>query len=463
MYSELRMIFVDREEEIRELKKLIQNKIYILIYGLRGIGKSTLLNKLSKEISPKMQVLRIDGYKIASLQDISEILGAEIMNSKSAINKLLSMDDMVIIIDEFTSFFEMLSRDEELKTLENVAKLFRYHLQERRRRGGNSVILCGSNIGVIKRITMNYFAPLFREFKIIRLGNMPIYAMVELAKLWGINNEDALEVAQLSGGNPLYAIKIIEEVLSGRKPMEAIEHLLSLGGDLDIYFSVLFESLDIDERRVLYFLSRGFRRFREIKAKLFRDPTPAIKKLELNGIIYRIQKGKKFVEYEITDKLLKAWLQHQELPSLGRSDIKTIVISSLGFEALVRELFRAINKEIEIEDVKQETLRLEPYISVHNIKRGEIEIDLIAITRNQEAIIAEIHFGEPAEKRKVLQAIRNTEIAREMGYNVKETLLISYFGFKEEAVKEARKTNIKLLKEEQLRQIERKLGITIGF
>lgn len=459
----LKMLFVDREEELRTLKSLVRNKIFVLIYGLRGIGKSALLDKLSEELRSEFDILKIDGYRVSSLQDISEILGLEVTSSKSAIKNLLSLDHKVIIIDEFSALFEMFSRDEELGTLEEVAKLFRHYLQERRNRGGNSVILCGSNIGVIKKLAMRYFAPLFREFKIMRLGNMPLSGIVKLAKLRGLGDKDALEIAQLSGGNPLYAIKIIEEVLAGKKPREALEHLLSPSGDLDIYFSVLFESLDIDERRILYLISRGFRRFKQIKSKMFRDPAPFLKKLELNGIIYRIRKGKKFVEYEIADRLFRAWLQHQELPSLGKNDIKTIIISSLGFEALVRELFRAINREIEIEDVNQKAIRLEPYVSVYNIRRGGVEIDLLAVTKNQEAIVAEIHFGEPAKKKKVLQAIRNSEIVKEMGYKVIDTLLISYFGFEKETLEEANKAGVKLLKEEQLRQIEKKLGISIGF
>ncbi len=457
------MIFVDRREELEALKKLVENKIHVLIYGLRGIGKSALLRKLKDELSPRYDVLIIDGYRISSLRDISDIIGMDIVDSKSAISKLLSLDEKVIIIDEFSAFFEVLSRDEELRSGENVARLFRHYLQERRERSGNSIILCGSNIGVVRRIAMRYFAPLFREFKIIRVGNMPLSSILELAQSYGIEREYALETAQLSGGNPLYAIKIIEEVLTGKTPQEALERLLSPSGDLDIYFSVLFESLDVDERRILYLISRGFRRYKEIKAKSFKDPAAALRKLELNGLIYRVRKGKKFVEYEITDRLFKAWLQHQEVPSLGKKDIKTIIITSLGFEALVRELFRAINREITIRDAINRELKLEPFISVYNLKRGAIEIDLVAFTRNQEAIVAEVHFGEPAGRKKVLQAIRSAKTIEEMGYRTKETLLISYFGFNKEAVKEAEKTEVKLLKEEQLREIERKLGISIGF
>jgi len=460
--------FVDREEEISLILNGVKMKSNMLVYGLRGIGKTTLLEKI-KEIltSERRKVLYINSYEILSLEDIFAIVGEKpTIDARYAVEILLERDDNVIIIDEFTSLIQMLSRCRPFEKVDDVARYFRSQIQARVKRSGESVILSSSALGFIKRIAMKYFAPLFREFKLLFIGPMSLEAIYEFALKHDLDEESALSVAEISAGNPFYAKKIIEQVKMLRvSPEEALFKLIEPKGDLDIYFSALMENLQAEERYILHLVARGMNRFYEIENKLYKDPSPYLRRLEENGILIKIKKSKKFSEYIISDKAFQIWLLNQEIPSLGKTSREAIYISSLGFEALARELLRAITKEIRIQDLLNQEVVLPPFKAVFNVKGSDYEIDAVGI-RNDEAYIFEMHFWGKARISKVNQLIKNAEkFSKEYERKIKEKILISYFGYelKEREIREIKRKEIKLLTAKELREIQKRTKIHLGF
>ena len=461
-------LFVDREEEISKILNYVKIKTNILIYGLRGIGKTTLLEAVKKILEREnREVIFIDGYTVLSPEDISSMLGEfRGLDARNAIDILLEKDEKIIIIDEFTALLKTLSKYDPFSNIDEVIKYLRSRIQSRRKRGGNSILLSSSAPGFVKRITMKYYSPLFREFKIMHIGPMNFKAIAELATKKGISEEEAREVAYYASGNPFYALKIIEHTTAHKTtPREAVFKLIETGEDLDIYYTALLENLSVEERYILHLIARGISRFYEIENKLYKDPYPYLKRLEDNGIITKIKKGKKHSTYTITDKILQSWLQNQEIPSLGKMSKEAITVSSLGFEAMLREALRAITTQIKIKDHLGQELELKPFKTVFNYKGKDYEVDAIGVLNN-EAYIFEAHFWGEARYDKIKQLKKNAEkVAEELGKEIKEKILASYFGFKltENEKKKIKQEKIKLLTAKELREIQKKIKINLGF
>ena len=103
------MIFVDRDRELKESLAYVRNNTNVLLYGLRGVGKTALLEKLVEILSSEgINVLKINGYEISSIHDVASIIDhrGEI-DAKLILSELFMKDDYVIIIDEFTAFMRI--------------------------------------------------------------------------------------------------------------------------------------------------------------------------------------------------------------------------------------------------------------------------------------------------------------------------------------------------------------------
>ncbi|MHA1709845.1 MAG: hypothetical protein ACTSXJ_08530, partial [Candidatus Baldrarchaeia archaeon] len=78
----------------------------------------------------------------------------------------------------------------------------------------------------------------------------------------------------------------------------------------------------------------------------------------------------------------------------------------------------------------------------------------------------EVHFWGSAKFDKVEQLIRNAErFARDYGKRVRERVLVSYFGYelREDEIQEVREHGIKLLTAKELRDVQRKTKMYLGF
>ncbi|MGQ4914714.1 MAG: AAA family ATPase [Candidatus Asgardarchaeia archaeon] len=463
--------FFDRKMELDEILGCIDHKINVLIYGLRGIGKTTLLEKIKAilEEKKKKNVIFINGYDIFSARDIFAILSdkrADTNNSaKDALTLLFAKNDSVIIVDEFTTLLQVFSRYDPFRNIEDVSRYIRTLLQNRQKSEGESVVISSSAVGLVRKLVMRYFAPLFREFKIIYIGPMDLHAIYELSKTYDIPDDNARKIALLSGGNPFYAKKLIEGILVKRKnPEEVLNDLLSPNGDLDLYFSSLISTLRPEERFILHLIARGISRFYELEKQMVKDPTMFLKNLILEGLILKVTKRKKFSEYFLEDNMLKAWLLQQDVPSLGRISLESIFVSSLSFEALIRETFRKIDKVITLKDFISQEVTIAPFKSVFNYKGPDFDIDMIGISFDNKACIAEVHFWGKATYKKVKQLLKNVEKYEKIfTYPISNLFLVSYFGFdlNDEEIEIVKKYKIALLSSRELKTIQRLVRKTI--
>ena len=455
-------VFVNRKEELRLLMSYIDSKIDIVVYGLRGIGKTSLLEELKRRLeSIGRDVILINGYAITSHKDVGVLIGSDVVDPRILLSELFLRDRTVIIIDEFTAFLRVFVGKRAFPSIKRTAMFLRTLIEKRRKRGGESIILCSSAIGLVRRLTRKYFAPLFRQLKMFHLEPMSLKDARKLAE--NLCAKFSSEVVELVRGVPFYIVKMCEEINIGKTPLEALEYLLAdPSGDLNIYFQGLYEKLSPPERYILHLIARGVSRFSKISERATFDISIYLKRLQLSDIIKKIKKGPKEAYYEIKDPVFKAWLAIQEVPSLGKMSIKSLMVSSLSFEAMVREMFREITTIVEIEDFLGRKVRIEP-ARVIRYSKDKIDIDALLI-RDSEAIVVECHFWGPAKGEKIGQLLDNAKyVEQNIGLKVKDRILISYFGFDERTIELAKEKNIKLLSATQLREIQKKTKKKWGF
>ncbi len=455
-------LFVNRKEELERLIGCIRNKIDVIVYGLRGVGKTAILEELRRMLLDEgVGVIFINGYEIASYQDLATLISSESVEPRMLLSELFARDDKIIIIDEFTAFLRVFVGKRAFPSMERAIMFLRTLIEKRRNRNGESVILCSSAIGLVRRLTRKYFAPLFRQLKTFWVKPMSLEDAKKLADK--LCKKHSCEVVELVGGMPFYIIKICEEVSMGKNPKEAIEYLLSdPSGDLNIYFQGLYEKLSPPERYILHLIARGICRFSKISERLTVDVSIYLKRLQTSGIIKKIKKGPKEAYYDIEDSVFKAWLALQDIPSLGKISIKSIIVSSLSFESMVRDMFREITRRIEIKDFAGQNCELRPSRITKYNKDG-IDIDALLIL-DGEAIVVECHFWGPAKREKIDQLLKNSEYVEQyLGLKVVDKILVSYFGFTEDTIEVAKDKRIKLLAATQLREIQRKMGRYWGF
>jgi len=271
------------------------------------------------------------------------------------------------------------------------------------------------------------------------------------------------EVVELVRGMPFYIVKMCEEINLGKEPIEALEYLLSdPNGDLNIYFQALYDKLSPPEKYILHLIARGISRFSKISERVTFDASIYLKRLLLSDIIKKIKKGPREVYYEIQDPVFKTWLALQEVPSLGRLSIKSLIVSSLSFEAMIREMFRETTVAIEIKDFLGRRVIIPP-AKVIKYSKDTIDIDALLIY-DDKAIVVECHFWGSAKEDKIYQLLKCTRYVEEnLGLEVADRILISYYGFEDKTTELARRHNIKLLAAPQLRDIQKKTGKNWGF
>lgn len=458
-------VFVDREKELKLLMEYVRNRLFVLVYGLRGVGKSAILRELARRLMASGEkVLYVDGLLITCTEDMAKLVGCEERDPRGVLSALLSLDDHVIIVDEFLYVFRALMNRRVLPSLEAIATYLRGLLVRRRERGGKSVILCSSSIGVVEKLTRDYFAPLFREMKVVLVEPLDMESAIRLAMSMGVGKKDAMEIVSLVGGMPLYVIKMCEEVKSGLTPREALRKLLTEPtGDLNIYFTALYEKLTPEERLIVHLLARGITRYARLRERTHREPTVYLRKLMMEGLVIKVKKGPKDSHYVLKDRVFAAWLQLQEIPSLGRISFETVIVSSLAFEALVRDLLRMVTREIRITDALGRTVLVRPAREVVKWSRGGVDVDALVI-EHDSIVVVEAHFWGAAGRDKVEQALRCSEVVRKyFSLPVRDVWVVSYFGFSEDAIERARETGVKLLSARELREIQRYTGIYLGF
>ena len=491
-------VFVNRDEELRYLSNLVMTKSKVLLLGLRGYGKSSLLRKLLELLLSRGIVgVFIDCLRIYNGGDLLlefrnylnkmnvsagdvfrelELL-AKTVNPRSALDSLFEfakkLNIGVLIFDEISTLIQRFSVFKPYRRL-GGARAVGEHLKSLLDSFDGAVIFSDTSISALHELFREYTSPLFREFTAeIFLEPLSIEDTIEYARILlkrkgvELDNESLNLIAQFSGGVPQY-VRIIVDLINESMDREALEDMLEYNikfGFLNTYFRALLDKFSPAEQETLYVISRGFTRFSEIEDKVTNAPA-TLESLQRKGMVIKIEKGKKRTHYLLRDKLFAYWLATREFPRLKRLADERARLLYIGLEALVREIFFTLQQEVKIVDELGNELIIEPTTDVKRYEGALGEVDMIAITKSKKTYVAEIYGGLKCPKRKLDELIKAMVIAEKLGHKEIIGLLITYFPPPQELTKHAeeiRKQGIELyiLTKKQLKDISKYSAIRL--
>lgn len=492
-------IFVNRESELQILTSLLKARLnganyFVLIYGIRRIGKSRLVDEFLKD---KIG-FRADCSSIVTGGDLFKIIYSNLRSLKAnfrfsdvlkkyegmyirpleddfemikicfdMINECAEkVDYLIVALDEFHSFIENISslrlRGGELGK-ERLLWLLRDRIQRLRY---NVFLIILTSAGFLFEEYSKAdkaFLQLFQRIEIKPLNEESSIKLAEkLLNAMSIKyTYEALQtIAKFSGGVP----KLIEEIvgyLSIKKEItttdviELVEQSLRSGyfdDFFDAYLSFLSETTKWSKAtlvKILRAIAEGIKSPKEMSRKI------GIKYNTLLNILSDIRKkGIISKDFEISYPLLKEWLLSRDLPPSGAKRID-LLRQSLGvaIEYYVRELFKSINKRITIAGEHlflgtAEKLELGPIKSVE----GGGELDFIAHQADGKKIIGEIKLGKISRQ----EVIRFSERAEKI--EGKKMLLIIASDAEPHAIAEIVRRGIIFMHIEGLNDIAKKVG-----
>lgn len=464
-------MMINREEEIKLIDEGVRRKAKIVIKGLRGVGKTTLL----KYFCEKYNGLYVNCQRILHPEHLLLTLGIKeiISDAYQALEiffDTINKEVRLLALDEFTDLLRNLGTYKPYRG-RGGTNAVAMHLRALLEESEIPILFSTTSLKALYDVAGEYSKPLARSFDIIiTLHPLPFESAIELLDLIcserriNCSREAKIRVAELTGGNPSYIKAITSRLVRRTINVNDIDEIFIRElseGYLNALFEGLQRELSLGEVIVLYIISRGYTRFNEIEKRARGlNLSQVLNTLIRRGLIKRAKLDRE-THYVFVDKTMAIWFALEPYPGLEKMTYDTARIVHAAFESLIRELFMHINKPIETKDAMRRNLVIQPMKKV-SYYRGKLgEIDMIAQT-TAGTIVAEIYFGEKADTNKLRQLERNIAIAETLGENVTIALLISYFGFKKELIDQLEKSPAKniiyLLDKDVIRTIAKAVG-----
>ncbi len=488
-------IFVNRTDELDKLSDWVRGGSNVLLLGLRGYGKTSLLIKLVENLKNELIGVYFNCLAIYDGRDLLIWLRRELerYRSRGFSDSELSLIDAKMAhlkhLNEYLdALYELADRfGVRLIIFDEISSLFRkFGVQKPYRMSGGSLavaehfkalldsymnistIFSDTSINFQYEAFKDYSAPLLRQYEAeLDLGPLSyrdtLVLVRELLRRRKITLSDEVVnfLVEVSGGVPIYVnmlLALVKDNISVDELNDAIEESMS-SGLLNDYFQALLDKFSWNEQETLFAISRGRRRFGEIQHDVA-GAAQSLESLQKKRIVIKIRKNRREVYYSIRDKLFETWLAMSEIPRYRKISFKRAKVLSFGFEALVRELFFTLREEVDVIDTLNQKLHIYPPNKVTRYEGALGEIDMIA-HYSDGVVIGEIYFGEACRREKIDQLVRSIGIAEKLGYKVKYGLVISYFGFRKDALERAKElinegVKLYLIGERELREIAKK-------
>jgi len=210
------MPFVNRFHELESLRKVLRGgrPVLVRVYGRRRLGKTELLRKLCKE-EQGLYLLVDEADSPQQRDSLSRQVAGEIGTIvmpyptwDAFFNHLRQIDRKFVVLDEFQ---RMLATDRQA-----VSRL-QHHWDTTLRETGPTIVLCGSSVGMMERVTAKRAAPLFgriaADLRLRPFGNAAVRLLYP-----ELSEEDRVRRYAVFGGTPYY-----HEFSVGRPLREAVE------------------------------------------------------------------------------------------------------------------------------------------------------------------------------------------------------------------------------------------------
>jgi len=396
--------FYDREGELKQLNhklETLKSGEFTVMYGRRRVGKTEIVKQFLEDVKTKKLYFYVDliektGLIEAMSDEIAKQLGETVRFEKwddffEYIYQVSVKEKLVLVIDEFQRFLEI--------SPDFITKLQRYW-DEKLKNTKIMLIIVGSSIGMMLRITKSSAAPLYGRIS-NRMKISP-FRYVDFRKMFkSLTEEEKIKYYAVFGGTPHYLMHVKGMAENLYTCISSL--VLNRSGKLYEEPAILMESENIRTHArynsILQSISLGKEITKEIQdySHIPGTTLPAyLKRLdELLDIIYKKEPvlGKeKHGRYRIKDNFFNFWYKfvfpNQSALNLGNiksveDDIKENLNSYVGriFENVIIELLALyINKKIKGLDIDFEEIG-----SWWDRKANEI--DIVAYNRKKGNIL----------------------------------------------------------------------------
>ncbi len=492
------VVFVNRKEELRKLESFLDLRLsgtqtFILLYGLRRVGKTTLVDEFLKsrigvridcgsmvsgsdffrgiysalselKIKSKSEVLiRYKGLYDAPLEDDIKMVN----QAFNLLNEFVSsLNYLIVAMDELHGFIENYAklRGERYSIArEKILWILRNNLQRSDTRLFFIVITSAGFLFEEYGRADRAFMGLFHKIRIDPLDTK--YSEELAAKLLDVSGVEysrdiTREIARLSGGIPKI-IELLVGLIIGKKTVslddlvESVKNAL-MRGDFDDFFEAYINFIADYSRWDKTTILRILRCLAEKKRP---KEISAITKIKYNTVLNILSDLRRMQvitkDNEIEYPLLKEWLLAGKHPPSGKRRID-LLMRSLGitYESYVRELLRSINRRITIEGEElffgtTDKLVIEPIDSVE----ATGDMDFIAHQETCEYIIGEIKLGT-ITKSEIVKLLKRSE-----ALGIKEAKIIVVAKNADPlAIAEAIRKGVIILSHAAINQVAREIG-----
>ena len=438
------MKFLGREKEILDLEKeYARDGGFVVIYGRRRIGKTTLIKQFIKS-KTAFYFLATKEVESQSMKRLAGVIARTTGNSvmqKAAFSDWLDLfqavadykpnEKKVLVIDEFPYL---------VKVNDSFPSILQNAWDEILNDSNVMLILCGSLISMMKKHALSYESPLYgRRTAQMRIAPLPFTTVYENQKL---SFEEAAEQYSITGGVPKY----MEFFSDGQPLYEQIkENVLSKNGFL--YEEPNFLLTDEVQVPTNYFsiikvIADGNHKLGTIAGILGLETsalTPYLKTLsELGFIEKQVPVTEKNAEktrkglYFISDNFLRFWFRYV-YPYKGELELDNTQISldeldkdfkekfvAFAYEDICKEIFARLcsDKAIDFTPSKIGSYWL-------NDKSGNTQIDVMAVdTVNKRLFAGECKYhNQPIDADVYFELVKKVDNSSEIksafkGYTV---------------------------------------------
>lgn len=438
------MKFLGREKEILDLEKeYARDGGFVVIYGRRRIGKTTLIKQFIKS-KTAFYFLATKEVESQSMKRFAGVIARTTGNSvlqKAAFSDWLDLfqavadykpnEKKVLVIDEFPYL---------VKVNDSFPSILQNAWDEILKDSNVMLILCGSLISMMKKHALSYESPLYgRRTAQMRIAPLPFTTVYENQKL---SFEEAAEQYSITGGVPKY----MEFFSDGQPLYEQIkENVLSKNGFL--YEEPNFLLTDEVQVPTNYFsiikvIADGNHKLGTIAGILGLETsalTPYLKTLsELGFTEKQVPVTEKNAEktrkglYFISDNFLRFWFRYV-YPYKGELELDNTQISldeldkdfkekfvAFAYEDICKEIFARLcsDKAIDFTPSKIGSYWL-------NDKSGNTQIDVMAVdTVNKRLFAGECKYhNQPIDADVYFELVKKVDNSSEIksafkGYTV---------------------------------------------
>lgn len=422
-------MFVAREKELSLMQRFLSHRGAMLVYGLRRVGKSTLVCKAADE--SKRPYVYFECQKTSKEKNVAllvQLLKDQLDFVDATFDSFLSLikefnkryPDYILIIDEYSLMKQFYFESKKSGYAENADELdseFQNIIDQHC--DHINLIISGSSIHIMKQLT-DHKSPLYGRFSdVIALSQ---FNYLDAKKMMpSLNNVDVVAFYSVFGGSP-YVLERLDLTKSLKENI--CELILEESGKLNVHLrnNVINElENDSELHDILDVIKNGSKRYKEIEEQAHISTSGLLEKklkklLELDIIEAKFPIGregdKKKKYYQIKDNLLKFYYayvfrQDNRIRLLSPSRYYDLYIEpsikefiSFRFENIVRDYFSIALSRGQYEDI----------IDIGSYFTSNSEFDCVMKKNNGKYVVFEVkYYAKPLSFAKQQAEIKQVQ------------------------------------------------------